>query len=78
MYKNYTLSILSIGLLLFSSCAEKKKEEAKATEERPNIVLIIADDMAWDDSGAYGHPNIKTPNIDQLAHRTVCVLTMPS
>ncbi|WP_446050246.1 sulfatase family protein [Zobellia laminariae] len=67
MYKNYTLSILSIGLLLLSSCAEKKKEEAKVTEERPNIVLIIADDMAWDDSGAYGHPNIKTPNIDQLA-----------
>ena len=36
-------------------------------EHRPNIILIIADDMAWDDCGAYGHPSIKTPNIDQLA-----------
>ena len=35
--------------------------------EPPNIILIIADDMNWDDCGAYGHPNIKTPNIDQLA-----------
>ena len=34
---------------------------------RPNIVLIIADDMGWDDCGAYGHPTIRTPNIDRLA-----------
>lgn len=33
----------------------------------PNIVLIIADDMAWDDSGVYGNPNVPTPNIDKLA-----------
>ncbi len=35
--------------------------------DRPNIILIIADDMNWDDCGAYGHPAIKTPNIDALA-----------
>lgn len=35
--------------------------------EQPNIVLIIADDMNWDDCGAYGHPTIRTPNIDALA-----------
>lgn len=33
----------------------------------PNIVLMIADDMNWDDCGAYGHPAIRTPNIDRLA-----------
>ena len=33
----------------------------------PNIVLIIADDMAWDDSGVYGNPNLATPHIDRLA-----------
>lgn len=33
----------------------------------PNMVLMIADDMNWDDSGAYGHPAIRTPNIDRLA-----------
>lgn len=36
-------------------------------KERPNIVLIIADDMNWDDCGAYGHPAIHTPHLDQLA-----------
>ena len=39
----------------------------KSNGVRPNIVLIIADDMNWDDCGAYGHPTIKTPNIDKLA-----------
>ncbi len=38
-----------------------------APVEPPNLVLIIADDMNWDDCGAYGHPAIRTPNIDQLA-----------
>jgi N-sulfoglucosamine sulfohydrolase len=39
----------------------------QAQGHRPNIVLIIADDMGWDDCGAYGHPTIRTPNIDRLA-----------
>ena len=34
---------------------------------RPNIILMIADDLAWDDSGAFGNPTVKTPNIDRLA-----------
>ncbi|MEZ6056721.1 MAG: sulfatase [Planctomycetaceae bacterium] len=35
--------------------------------ERPNFVIFVADDMAWEDCGAYGHPHIRTPNIDRLA-----------
>ncbi len=38
-----------------------------ASAQPPNIVLIIADDMNWNDCGAYGHPAIRTPNIDRLA-----------
>ena len=33
----------------------------------PNIVLIIADDLAWDDLGAFGHPTVRTPHLDRLA-----------
>lgn len=33
----------------------------------PNFIIFVADDMAWEDSGAYGHPTIRTPNIDRLA-----------
>ncbi len=41
------------------------------TTDPPNIVLIIADDMNWDDCGVYGHPTIRTPHIDQLAREGV-------
>ena len=36
---------------------------------RPNIVLIIADDMGWEDSGPYGHKDIRTPALDRMAAR---------
>jgi len=35
--------------------------------DRPNFVIFIADDMNWDDCGAYGHPTVRTPHIDRLA-----------
>lgn len=38
-----------------------------ARSSRPNFVLIIGDDISVDDFGCYGHPSIRTPNIDQLA-----------
>jgi arylsulfatase A-like enzyme len=38
-----------------------------AQQEKPNIIVFIADDVSWDDFGCYGNPQVKTPNIDQLA-----------
>ena len=40
-------------------------------EDRPNIVVFVADDMGWGDSGTYGHDLIKTPNLDKLAAQGV-------
>jgi arylsulfatase A-like enzyme len=38
-----------------------------AATDRPNLVIIIGDDISIDDFGCYGHPTIRTPNIDRLA-----------
>ena len=40
---------------------------AAAPTPRPNVVLIMADDQGWGDTGYNGHPELKTPHLDQLA-----------
>ena len=55
-------SFLILSILVFS-CSSKD------TVERPNIIVIMADDLGYGDVGAYGAKpeNVKTPNIDKLA-----------
>jgi len=38
---------------------------------KPNVVIILADDLGYGDLGVYGHPIVKTPNIDKLAQEGV-------
>lgn len=38
-----------------------------AAAERPNIIWIWADNLAYRDLGVYGHPSVKTPALDRLA-----------
>lgn len=47
------------------SCVSSEKPKIQP----PNFIVIIADDAAWDDFGAYGNKSIRTPNIDRLAER---------
>src|SRR5690349_18333942 len=54
------------ALLLTGLCAPGRPGYADGPK-RPNVVLIIADDMAWDDCGAFGNPKVRTPNLDKLA-----------
>ncbi len=48
--------------LLIFSCGIKKQEE-----EKPNVVLIIADDIGYGDLSCYGAKSVQTPEIDKLA-----------
>src|SRR5689334_16716013 len=49
--------------LLIGPCAAVA---APAAETRPNILIILSDDMGFSDLGCYGS-EIKTPNLDKLA-----------
>ena len=46
--------------------AQAETTSAKAETKRPNILLIVADDLGYTDLGVYGG-EISTPNLDQLA-----------
>ena len=51
---------------VFLFCAVAPSMQA-AQSDRPNFVLLIADDMGWEDCGPYGNRAVRTPNIDRLA-----------
>jgi len=65
---------LGAASFVLSGCLESL--ETTSTRERPNIVLIMADDMGFSDLGCYGG-EIETPNIDALAangvHELLCL-----
>ena len=56
------LSVASIGFVSLAS--------AEQAARGPNVLLIMADDLN-NDFGTYGHPLVKTPNLDRLAARGV-------
>jgi len=42
-------------------------DHSTITTEKPNVIIILTDDIAWGDLGCYGATKVKTPNIDRLA-----------
>ena len=60
-YKNLAFFILAICFShpLIVHCQNETN--------RPNFIIIFADDLGYGDLGSYGHPSIATPNLDTLA-----------
>jgi arylsulfatase A-like enzyme len=55
--------LLSFAIAVAVPLAQAQRDVAP----RPNVVLIITDDVGYGDFGSYGAPDIKTPNVDSLA-----------
>jgi arylsulfatase A-like enzyme len=56
--------LLPISILILASCNKKSE---KSESNPPNIVIVFTDDQGYKDLGSFGSPNIKTPNLDQMA-----------
>ncbi len=58
---------LPVLMLLAGVCLQCRQPAATAESERPNVILINADDLGYGDVGAYGATMVRTPNMDRLA-----------
>ena len=55
--------------LLVVFCSATNRLQAQ-TDDLPDIIFILSDDQAWNDYSFMGHPHIRTPEIDRLAHES--------
>lgn len=63
-----TLSLLSPIIASMATGAEAAKRNKKVQErEKPNVIIIYADDLGYGDLQCYGAQGVKTPNVNQLA-----------
>ncbi len=66
-----SLIVLGLASVLLGLEPSGSAQPRPVDPARPNVVLIITDDVGYGDIGSYGAPDIKTPNIDRLAKQGV-------
>jgi uncharacterized sulfatase len=68
MMRNRNLLIAFVLIIVgFSACSDSTKNEAT----KPNVVIILADDLGYGDLSYFGQKNYATPNIDKFAEEGI-------
>jgi arylsulfatase A-like enzyme len=68
---NFKLLGLSSLCFLGASCTEKSKVNSPELPKKPNVIIILADDIGYGDLSCNGEPTINTPNVDNLVAQGV-------
>ena len=57
-----------VTLLILPTLSFMPASFSAAGDRPPNVILVMADDMGWAQTGYYGYPFMKTPNLDDMAN----------
>lgn len=69
-FLNFFLILLSV-VIIFNACkGNQNRSDDDKNKKKPNIILIMSDDMGYSDLGCYGG-EVNTPNLDALAENGV-------
>ena len=73
---HFKLAVALVTSILIYSSSVLAQEASEGSDQKPNFVFFLVDDLGWMDIGANGSSFYETPNIDKLAG---CLLyTSPS
>src|SRR5699024_5643268 len=67
----FGIVFLALFLVAFMISGCTVKGESQQALQKPNIVVLFMDDVGYGDLSSYGHPTIRTPNMDGLAEQGV-------
>jgi len=64
-------ALFLLTLLLTPPSTLAAEEQLGGAQNRPNVIVILADDLGFGDLGCYGHPAFETPSLDRMAEEGV-------
>ncbi|MEM9646647.1 MAG: sulfatase-like hydrolase/transferase [Planctomycetota bacterium] len=69
VWRKPLVSVFTLGLLVAPTWPNMSV--ANEPVERPNVVLVMADDMGWGQTGYRNHPVLKTPHLDEMSENGI-------
>ncbi len=67
----HNLTSMSLLALAPALCTAEASAQGSKNSEQPNIIVLLCDDLGNGDLSSFGHPIIKTPNLDQMAEEGI-------
>ncbi|WP_372774260.1 sulfatase [Mangrovibacterium sp.] len=65
--KQLNLSLILSLLAAGGTCSTSMAQQAKSGDKKPNIIILLADDLGWGDVAFNGNTEVKTPNLDKMS-----------
>lgn len=66
-----TAALTGLAAMIPSRGRAADNNQPRTADPRPNVILLVADDLGYGDMACYGARNVATPNVDSLASRGI-------